>query len=139
VTAAAAAPISIIRSPETTGFRPVTNDIPAPTPKSAAIDSTADASTAASPERGQRFFTTNFGRDYASCATCHGAVPTKAGKDAATEKPIGAMAPAFNPARFTDKAKVENLFRLNCKDVVGRECTAAEKADVLGWLLSLKP
>jgi hypothetical protein len=30
-------------------------------------------------------------------------------------------------------------FRMNCKDVVGRECTAAEKADVLSWLLTVKP
>jgi mono/diheme cytochrome c family protein len=111
----------------------------AATPAELLAGYSAQAGGAASPERGQRFFNTNFGRDYASCATCHGAVPTKAGKDAATEKPIGALAPAFNPARFTDKAKVENLFRLNCKDVVGRECTAAEKADVLSWLLSLKP
>ena len=111
----------------------------AATPAELLAGYSAQAGGTASPERGQRFFNTNFGRDYASCATCHGAVPTKAGKDAATEKPIGALAPAFNPARFTDKAKVENLFRLNCKDVVGRECTAAEKADVLSWLLSLKP
>lgn len=114
-------------------------DAGAATPAELLAGYSAQAGTAASAERGQRFFNTSFGRDYASCATCHGAVPTKAGKDAATEKSIGALAPAFNPARFTDKAKVENLFRLNCKDVVGRDCTAAEKADVLGWLLSLKP
>jgi len=101
---------------------------------------TAKAGAPASAERGQKFFNTNFGRDFGwSCATCHGAEPTKSGKDAATEKRIGPLAPAYNPARFTDAAKVDNLFRLNCKDVVGRECTAAEKADVLSWLLTLKP
>ena len=49
------------------------------------------------------------------------------------------MAPAFNAERFTDAAKVEKWFRRNCNDVVGRECTAAEKADVLAWLSTLKP
>jgi hypothetical protein len=48
------------------------------------------------------------------------------------------MAPAFNPQRFTDAAKVDKWFRRNCKDVLARECSAAEKADVLAWLLSLK-
>ena len=90
------------------------------------------------PARGQKLFTTLQGRDW-SCASCHGAVPTQPGRHAATGKPIGALAPAFNAERFTDSAKVEKWFRRNCNDVVGRECTAAEKADVLAWLLTLKP
>ncbi|MDO8419978.1 MAG: DUF1924 domain-containing protein [Rubrivivax sp.] len=90
------------------------------------------------PARGHKLFTTPQGRDW-SCASCHGAVPTQAGRHAATGKPIGALAPAFNAERFTDGAKVEKWFRRNCNDVVGRECTAAEKADVLAWLLTLKP
>ena len=90
------------------------------------------------PSRGQRFFNTVHSRDW-SCASCHGAVPTQAGRHAATGKPIAALAPAFNPDRFTDPAKVDKWFRRNCNDVLGRECTTAEKADVLGWLLSLKP
>lgn len=52
---------------------------------------------------------------------------------------IAALAPRFNPERFTDNAKTEKWFRRNCNDVVGRECSAAEKADVLAWLLTLKP
>jgi hypothetical protein len=61
------------------------------------------------------------------------------GQHAATGKPITALAPAANPQRFTDAAKTEKWFRRNCNDVLGRECSAAEKADVLGWLLTLKP
>ncbi len=61
------------------------------------------------------------------------------GKHASTGKTIGAMAPAFNPERFTDPTKVEKWFRRNCNDVVGRECSVVEKADVLAWLLTLKP
>ena len=112
----------------------------AATPEELLANYSKQAGTAPDPARGQKLFTTNFGRDFGwSCSTCHGAVPTKPGKDDVTEKSIDPMAPAFNPKRFTDRAKVEHLFRLNCKDVVGRECTATEKADVLSWLISLKP
>ena len=52
---------------------------------------------------------------------------------------IAPLAPAFDPQRFSDAAKSEKWFRRNCNDVVGRDCSAAEKADVLGWLISLKP
>jgi len=78
------------------------------------------------------------GREW-SCASCHGAIPVQAGRHAGTGKPIAAMAPAFNPERFTAAPKTEKWFRRNCNDVVGHECTAAEKADVLSWLLTLKP
>ena len=99
---------------------------------------TAQAGAPAVPARGQSFFTTTHGREW-SCASCHGTVPTQTGKHASTGKPIGAMAPAFNPERFTDAAKTEKWFRRNCNDVLGRTCTAAEKADVLAWLMTLKP
>lgn len=98
----------------------------------------AQAGTAPVPAQGQRFFTTRHGREWA-CATCHGAVPTGNGQHAATGKTIAPLAPAFNPERFTDAAKTEKWFRRNCADVVGRACTASEKADVLSWLMTLKP
>jgi mono/diheme cytochrome c family protein len=100
----------------------------------------AQAGTTASPERGQRFFTTVQPGEFGwSCATCHGATPTGKGKNALSDKPIAPLAPAFNPARFTDKSKTDGWFRNNCKDVVGRDCSASERADVLSWLLTLKP
>jgi hypothetical protein len=98
----------------------------------------AQAGAAGMAERGQKLFTTTHGREW-SCASCHGAVPTQTGKHASTGKQIGALAPAFNSQRFTDPAKVDKWFRRNCNDVMGRECTAAEKADVLAWLMTLKP
>lgn len=98
----------------------------------------AQSGTAPAPARGQQFFTSRHGHEWA-CASCHGAMPTGNGQHAATGKTISPLAPAFNPARFTDTAKVEKWFRRNCGDVVGRECTAAEKADVLSWLISIKP
>ena len=37
-----------------------------------------------------------------------------------------------------DLAKTEKWFKRNCNDVVGRECSASEKANVLAWLLTVK-
>ncbi|CAM3576071.1 DUF1924 domain-containing protein [Polaromonas hydrogenivorans] len=109
----------------------------AATPEEQLAGYTAQAGAPAVPARGQQFFNTRHSREW-SCASCHGALPTQAGKHASTGKSISALAPAFNPERFTDTAKTEKWFRRNCNDVAGRECTAAEKADVLSWLLALK-
>jgi hypothetical protein len=87
---------------------------------------------------GQALFTAKHGHEWA-CASCHTAKPTVEGKHASTGKAIRPMAPAANPERFTDAAKTEKWFRRNCNDVLGRECAPAEKADVLAWLLTLKP
>lgn len=101
---------------------------------------TAKAGAPAVAERGKKLFTTNFGRDLGfSCSSCHGAVPVSEGKDQVTDKLIKPLAPAANAARFTDAVKVEYQFNLNCKDVIGRVCTPGEKADLLAWLLTLKP
>ncbi len=91
-----------------------------------------------SAERGRVFFTSRHGGEW-SCASCHGNPPTAGGKHASTGKPIDPLAPAFNPKAFTDTARVDKWFRRNCNDVLKRECTAAEKADVLVWLASLRP
>jgi hypothetical protein len=96
----------------------------------------AQAGASSDPSRGQQFFTSKHGREW-SCASCHGNPPTQTGRHAATGKSIAPLAPAFNPERFTDVAKTEKWFRRNCNDVIGRECTATEKADVLSWLMTL--
>ena len=88
------------------------------------------------PAKGQQFFTSRHGREW-SCASCHGALPTGLGQHAATGKSITPLAPAFNPERFSNLTKSEKWFQRNCNDVLGRACSAAEKADVLSWLLSL--
>jgi hypothetical protein len=109
----------------------------ATTPAEQAAAYEAQAGTAASPARGAQFFTTTHGREW-SCASCHTASPAQSGRHASTGRTIAPMAPAFNPERFTDAAKTEKWFRRNCNDVVGRECTPGEKADVLAWLTALK-
>lgn len=111
----------------------------AATPAELRDEYAAKAGSAAVAERGQQLFVRKFGRDFENCAECHGAVPTVPGKDLMSNKTIAPLAPAANPARFTDRNRVEYMFRVNCKDVVGRECSAQEKADLLAWLISLKP
>ena len=89
-------------------------------------------------ERGRTLFTRTQGGQW-SCSSCHGVAPTGTGQHASTGKSIAPLAPAFNSERFTDPAKVEKWFRRNCKDVLSRECSASEKADVMAFLMSLKP
>ncbi|HMA10178.1 MAG TPA: DUF1924 domain-containing protein [Ramlibacter sp.] len=114
------------------------NPAQAQTPQAILQDYSAQAGGPPTPQRGRDLFTSTHGRQW-SCSTCHGAVPVQPGKHAATGKPIAPLAPAFEPRRFSDAAKVEKWFGRNCNDVLGRPCSAAEKADVLAWLISLKP
>jgi len=109
----------------------------ATTPAEQLAGYSAQAGAPAQAARGQQLFTTRHGKDW-TCASCHTASPTVEGQHASTGKAISPLAPAFNPARFTDAAKTEKWFRRNCNDVLARECSAAEKADVLAWLISLK-
>jgi mono/diheme cytochrome c family protein len=96
----------------------------------------AGAGAAFSAARGRQLFERT-GREW-SCATCHTSDPRAAGRHKVTGKPIQPLAPSANPQRFSDQAKVEKWFRRNCRDVLERECTAAEKGDLLSWLLTLK-
>lgn len=89
-----------------------------------------------SAARGEQFFKKTHGREW-SCATCHGTHPVTEGKHAVTGKIIAPLAPAPGSSRFTDPAKAEKWFKRNCNDVLGRECTASEKGDVLEYLLAL--
>jgi len=89
-----------------------------------------------SAARGQQFFSSAHGNDW-SCTSCHTASPVAPGRHAKTGKEIAALAPAANPQRFTDAAKVEKWFKRNCNDVLGRICSAQEKGDVLAYLMSL--
>ena len=98
----------------------------------------AQAGQSAQAARGQAFFTSKHGKDWA-CSNCHTANPTASGKHASTGKVIAPLAPAANAERFTDAAKTEKWFRRNCNDVLGRECSPGEKADVIAWLLTQKP
>ena len=89
-----------------------------------------------SAQRGAEFYARRFAvsEKMPACAACHTDVPTQAGRHAVTGKDIKPLAPRADAARFTDAAKVEKWFRRNCTEVVGRECSAAEKADFIAFL-----
>ncbi|MDH4285233.1 MAG: DUF1924 domain-containing protein [Gallionellaceae bacterium] len=88
--------------------------------------------------RGQNFITKQWpvSDKMPSCTTCHTTNLKATGKHAITDKPIEPLAPSANPERFTELKKVEKWFRRNCKEVVGRECTAEEKADFIQYVIS---
>ena len=90
-----------------------------------------------SAQRGEAFFKSAHGGDW-SCASCHTQNPLAEGKHAKTGKVIAPLAPSANAGRFTDVRAVDKWFRRNCNDVLGRECTAQEKGDVLQYLMSLR-
>lgn len=92
---------------------------------------------ASSPERGRQFFVTRHGGEW-SCSSCHTENPAVVGKHVVTGKTIQPMAVSVNPERFSRAEKVEKWFGRNCKDVVGRACTPAEKADMVAYLLAAK-
>ena len=74
--------------------------------------------------------------DTPSCTTCHTNNPKAMGQTR-VGKPIDPMAVSANPSRFTDPDKLNKWFLRNCNSVLGRECTATEKGDVLTYLSSL--
>lgn len=108
------------------------------------IDQLFAAATAAdsgfkgfSADRGKAFFHAAHGGgkpDTPSCTSCHTTNLAKPGMTRAG-KEIAPMAASVNAKRYSDPADVEKWFKRNCKDVLGRECTAVEKGDVLIYLL----
>ena len=114
-----------------------TATVQAETPRDFLTRFEKEAGSAASAERGGRFFTAKQGGEW-SCASCHTERPTQTGRHAKTDKAITPLAPAANAERFTDAAKVDKWFRRNCNDTANRLCSAQEKADVMAWLLALK-
>lgn len=69
-----------------------------------------------------------------ACAVCHTANPAATGRHYRTGRAIEPMAVAANPSRFTDMAEVEKRFERDCKNVLGRTCTAREKGDFITFL-----
>lgn len=96
--------------------------------------------SALSAARGAALYRTDHpGRDAqpVSCAGCHTDSPKQAGQTRVGKR-IEPLAPAVNPVRLTDAAKVEKWFRRNCVDVLQRECSAQEKGDFIFWLSQVK-
>jgi hypothetical protein len=89
-----------------------------------------------SAQRGAEFYARNFvvSAKMPACTSCHTDNPAQAGRHVVTDKSIKPLAPAANAERFSDPAKVEKWFKRNCTEVVGRECSSAEKADFVAYL-----
>ncbi|SJZ68321.1 protein of unknown function [Enhydrobacter aerosaccus] len=95
------------------------------------------AFTGLSAQRGETLFRTKWnGGDprTPSCTACHTADPRQPGQNAKTGRPIDPVAVSVNPRRFTDKAEVEKQFGRDCKSVLGRDCTPAEKGDYISFM-----
>jgi len=101
-----------------------------------------------SAEAGKKMWTQEFvAKDGSkrSCATCHGANLTKAGKHQKTGKVIAPMAPSVpfvamdekDKPRYSSAKKIKKWFKRNCKWTYGRECTAQEKGDFLMYFKDL--
>ncbi len=90
----------------------------------------------ASAERGAVFFAKRFGisAQMPACSSCHTDHPAQLGRHSVTGKTIQPLAPRTEATRFSDPAKVEKWFRRNCTEVLGRECSAAEKADFIAFV-----
>ena len=95
-----------------------------------------------SAESGKTFWTTKHtpeaGEPARSCADCHSANLNNTGKHIRTGKAIKPMAPSVNPERLTDTRKMKKWLLRNCKWVLGRECSAQEKGDVLTFIKNFK-
>lgn len=94
--------------------------------------------TGFSPQRGEALFRSRntANPDVPSCTTCHTADPTARGKHHKTGRAIDPVAVSANPKRFTEADKVEERFARDCKNVLGRVCTPAEKGDYLVFMAS---
>ena len=106
----------------------------------AAEAATGQAGFTPSTRRGEAFFRQRFAINdkMPGCTSCHTEQPLNVGQHAITGKNIKPLAVAANAERFTDPAKVEKWFGRNCKEVVGRACTPAEKADFVAYLSEVR-
>jgi len=100
-----------------------------------ARQATRDFTTSAA--RGKSFFAKDWGvsQKMPGCSSCHGNDLQAAGKHVITGKLIEPLSPVANAERFTTPKKVEKWFKRNCTEVVGRECTPAEKADFIQFVI----
>ncbi len=111
----------------------------AETPKDFVAKYAAEAGAGFKPSaaRGKELFSKEFGasRDMPSCTTCHTRDLKASGKHVITGKIIDPLSPAVNAERFTSAKKIEKWFKRNCNEVLGRECTPAEKADFIQFAI----
>lgn len=93
-----------------------------------------------SAKRGDAFFRQRFANNdkMPACTSCHTDSPLNAGQHVVTGKAIRPLAVAANGQRFSDPTKVEKWFGRNCREVIGRDCTPAEKADFVTYMSEVR-
>ena len=91
-------------------------------------------------KRGEALFRQRFSNNdkMPTCTSCHTDSPLNAGQHAITGKSVKPLAVSANAERFSDSAKVEKWFGRNCKEVVGRACTPAEKSDFVTYMSEVR-
>lgn len=96
-----------------------------------------DPAFVADSGRGRSFVARDWGvsRRHASCAACHAESPYAPGRHASGGESIAPLSPAVTAGRFRNPDRVEKRFRRDCKEVLGRACTAAEKADFIKFAM----
>ncbi len=109
------------------------------TKKYVGIAQTVNPDFVSSVTEGKMFFNRKFklknGKE-AACASCHTTNPANPGKNIITGKAIAPLSPAVNNKRFKDLDKVEEKFTEHCNEILGTDCTAAEKANYIIYLLT---
>ena len=97
----------------------------------AAEASAQQAGFTPSAKRGETLFRQRFALNdkMPACTSCQHAITGK------SVKPLAVVA---NAERFTDQAKAEKWFGRNCKEVIGRACTPAEKADFVTYMSEVR-
>ncbi len=73
-----------------------------------------------------------------ACASCHTINPANVGKHIVTGKSIAPLSPNVNAKRFANIKKVELGFTKHCNDVLGSDCSIAEKGNYIAYLLTEK-
>lgn len=114
----------------------------ADTPKRSLVYYSAEAKRqdpgfVADSTRGRAFVARDWGvsRRHASCAACHAESPHAPGRHAGGGEAIAPLSPAATPGRFRNPDRVEKRFRRDCREVLRRVCTAAEKADFIRYAM----
>ncbi len=100
----------------------------------------ADAGGRASPLQGEKLFRGKFsgGKSAACCGDCHGDDAKLPGRHNQSQQTINPLAPVAQGNRFSDAARVEQGFRRDCPEVLGRACTPREKADFTAYMISVR-
>ena len=91
-------------------------------------------------KRGEALFRQRFNNNdkMPACTSCHTESPLNTGQHAITGNSNRPLAVAADAERLSGLAKVQKRFGRNCKEVVGRACTPAEKSDFVTYMSEVR-